>query len=522
MGFGIGLPGLRISTRGVRVGPRMANVRVGRGGAGVSVGPRIARVSVGTGGVRVGSGLGPLYVSNRGVGVSVGTGLGGAGISNRGVGGFVGPGPFWLGGNLRWPSLRGFLTSGRPTVHSSPHHGSGHASPSGVRYSMPLRHSVTSTRVLFSSTLPNLAAQHAALKSQMVAAGVKRRNKYEIRQAAAEAIFWSCASMVAVLREYHAVQTPAVPPLPTLKEVKREAWRRIFKHHELKLVLRRWKQLLAEEIRAISSELQARRDAMNIDTRKGFERFSRMEPEVLSLVMDCLLSDNLFPARWVINDLDRGLAIVSFGTIDEMIWPEEMKVSKSGGIAVGKMGKDDMHRLHKSLLARAIVSTAVECMAAHPGLSSVRVVAVDGSSQAGLLQRQVWGDCVVTRSDMSRFRPQEGLIQEVVALEEFWNANSGGLDDEQEYLFFNRLLKVWKQLEMTSSSVTANFGKSILVAPSPKGRGIGMRGTLEYLLSDAPSLLAKVRVSQLAEPPHQGEFGKVFDPEFWCAVAQFQ
>ncbi len=68
MGFRFKLaPGIRVSTRGVRIGPRVANVRVGRGGAGVSVGPRAARVHVGTRGVGVSSGVGPAVRQDDGL-----------------------------------------------------------------------------------------------------------------------------------------------------------------------------------------------------------------------------------------------------------------------------------------------------------------------------------------------------------------------------------------------------------------------------------------------------------------------
>ena len=64
MGFGLRIPGVRVSTRGIRVGPKFANVKVGRGGVRASVGPRIARVSVGSRGITASTGLGPVHISN--------------------------------------------------------------------------------------------------------------------------------------------------------------------------------------------------------------------------------------------------------------------------------------------------------------------------------------------------------------------------------------------------------------------------------------------------------------------------
>jgi hypothetical protein len=99
MGFGIRVPGVRISTRGVRVGPRMANVRVSyRGRVSASAGPRIARVSISGSGIRAGSGIGPIGASigrgglrfNAGVGPVFGS------VGRGGVRGGLGIGPLWV------------------------------------------------------------------------------------------------------------------------------------------------------------------------------------------------------------------------------------------------------------------------------------------------------------------------------------------------------------------------------------------------------------------------------------------
>lgn len=520
MGFGFGVPGFRISTRGVRVGPRIANVRVGRGGAGVSVGPRIARVSVGTGGVRVGSGVGPLYVSNRGAGVSVGGGLGGIGVSTRGLSGFVGPGPFWFGGGLRWPSLRGLSgASGRAGGGVRPGRGLHGGGASGVRYTMPLRHSVMTAGRIFSSNLPNLAAQHASLKVQLAAAGVKRRNKYEIRQAAAEALLWGCASAVSVLRAYHPVQPPEVPPLPTAIEIRREARRRLRERKTLRVFMKGRNALINAEIDEIAREVDEARRLLSAQVQRAHQRFLAMHPEVLSEVLDNLLADNQFPARWVGNIGGAGLAVVAFGGVDEMVWPEEMRVSKSGGVTVGKVGKEDLQRLHKSLLARAVVSTGIECLAAHPLLSSVRVVAVDGSSSDPLPMREVWGDCVVSRRDTARLASREDLIAEIIQIEQRFAGGGLVIEDEQEYQFFNHLISIRGRLDSASSAVTSVFGKSIMVNPAPKGGSIRTRGSLITVIADDPAMAAMLRSTSMASPPQPEDSANVLSLDFWRSLS---
>lgn len=94
MGFGFRVPGVRVSTSGVRVGPRMANVGVGRGGVQASVGPRGARVRVSGRGVSASTGVGGVRASTRGgvsAGVSVGPVFGSVGRRGAVLGLGVGP-----------------------------------------------------------------------------------------------------------------------------------------------------------------------------------------------------------------------------------------------------------------------------------------------------------------------------------------------------------------------------------------------------------------------------------------------
>lgn len=94
MAFGIRVPGFRVSTSGVRVGPRMANVSVGRGGARASVGPRGARVRVSGRGVSASTGVGGVRASTRGgvsAGVAVGPVFGSVGRRGAVLGLGVGP-----------------------------------------------------------------------------------------------------------------------------------------------------------------------------------------------------------------------------------------------------------------------------------------------------------------------------------------------------------------------------------------------------------------------------------------------
>lgn len=172
MGFGIRVPGIRISTRGVRVGPRFANVGVSyRGRVSGSVGPRIGRVHVTGRGIRVGTGLGPLSASvGRGglrVGVGVGPLFGSVGRSGVRVG--AGVGPLWA------------TTGGR---RSKNRHGSGGTSSPRMR--------------------ANMRTQYERYRDDISQGGSSRRSRDEMRIAGINAAFAAVLPTLAPLQEFAA------------------------------------------------------------------------------------------------------------------------------------------------------------------------------------------------------------------------------------------------------------------------------------------------------------------------------
>jgi hypothetical protein len=186
VGFGIRVPGIRISTRGVRVGPRFANVGVSyRGRVSGSVGPRIARVHVSGRGVRVGTGLGPLSASVGRGGVRVGAGVGplfgSVGRGGARVG--VGVGPLWA------------TTGGR---RSKNRHGTGGASAPRMR--------------------ANMRTQYERYRDDITQGGSSRRSRDEMRIAGINAAFAAVLPTLAPLQEF------AAPSVSLPSESSRRKW----------------------------------------------------------------------------------------------------------------------------------------------------------------------------------------------------------------------------------------------------------------------------------------------------------
>ena len=169
MGFGIRVPGVRISTSGVRVGPRFANVGVStRGRVSGSVGPRIARVSASPGGVRIGTGFGPGRVSVGRGGVRIGAGIGPVfgSVGRGGVRAGVGAGPVWgstrLGGR-----------SANRSVSSSP------------REKM------------------NLSLEYQNYKDDLLSSGSSRRTRDELRIASINALLAALDYLIAPFENFY-------------------------------------------------------------------------------------------------------------------------------------------------------------------------------------------------------------------------------------------------------------------------------------------------------------------------------
>jgi hypothetical protein len=170
MGFGIRVPGVRISTRGVRVGPRFASVGVSsRGRVSGSVGPRIARVSASPRGVRVGTGLGPIGVSAGRGGIRVGGGVGPVfgSVGKGGVAAGIGIGPIWAATGL-----------------------------GGAKHMAKTSKETSSTRRM------GMSAQYEKYRNEITKSGATRRSQDEMRIAGINAFLASTRYMSAPLQEF--------------------------------------------------------------------------------------------------------------------------------------------------------------------------------------------------------------------------------------------------------------------------------------------------------------------------------
>jgi hypothetical protein len=454
-------------------------------------------VSVGSRGVTVGSGIGPLHISNRGVGLSVGSTLGGIGVSNRGINGFVGPGPFWLGGSVGLPG----------SLHSRERQ-------DGTGFSNRSKPSIVKSRSVFLADTPDLGAQYKKYRDELSAAGVKRRNRFEVRVAAAQALFWKSAGMVAVQRPYWAVEPPQLPELPGTRHIRREARSRLRERSELTFFMKGKRELIDSESVIVLDELQQRRQQLLKTLHGVLDRFRNSDPKVANVVYNTILADNMFPARWlgVVDGI--ALVAVAFGSITEMVWPEEHGISKTGNLTVNKIVKRDLVETHANLLLRCLLATGKEVLSANPKLKEVRLFAVDARTSGKLGERPVWAELMMRQADLKYLNAQVSNIQRVVNMEQQWLSTDGEVPDEAEWSFFTSLIEAYRDLLEVDLEIRRRFGDRMNGTMKKTGEVVPM-GKLSTLLKSEPDVLAVVST---ASQDFVGEFrgeSSVNDLRFW-------
>ncbi len=378
MVLGFKVPLLRISTRGVSVGPKIANFSVGTGGARFNTGIGGFGGSIGTSGARVRTGIGPVSVSAGSRGARISGGIGPVGISagTNSLGVSLSPGPFWLGGRFSGQQIR--------------------STSAGATY----------RRV----SLSNHYEEH---KLQMKRSGRQRRNKTEMAAAAVTAQIFEMASMVAWAQPYGKISRPIIPDLPTRSEVHRS-----IKEERKKLKSHRfWHSLsartLSGEIDSKVSEISTERQLLQQTCEHLFDEFSKLEPEVSTIVLQAILADNGVPGAPVGIDDGDVLVLLSFPDADSLIWPEianEVTYIQFEA-TVKRRTKKNIVELYKLILLRFLLATGKEVLCASDQIKSVRVMAIDGSFTGNLSDQPVRGSITLRRDDLAKLSTDPKYVE---------------------------------------------------------------------------------------------------------------
>lgn len=505
MAFGFKIaPGIRVSTSGVRVGPRGANVRVGRGGARVSVGPRAARVHVGTRGVGVSSGLGPVSVSSWGARIGVGVGPAYVGVGTRTTRKQVGVGSVW------------FTTRGRSRRSNS---GGSRSGPSDAGSSgSGQRHAVAQERIAAAGQ-----AEYAAYMGAMRSAGVQRRNRYEIWAAGLNAYLNDMATLVAWASPFQPVSRPKVPPVPPL-DVQREVAKQRLKEEGLYQWYRPGSATLVDEqAKASIAELKSSRAQAEEELTEAYGLFESVDPYMTLLVIQAVYSDNLLPAAPVDIDGSDLLVFMTFGDADRLIWPERFELLDSGLPGVSKMSDTEKNIRHLRVLLRCMTATAKEALATQPALSSVRIVALDEHSNEPLHLRPVYGDATFTRDILKLLSPRGGWETPWNNLVNTWLQTGGSYDEGLEQLFITFVTNYNDDLlEAETRLYSEALGQ---IAFSQEGRKDELKAFGKLGDFFPSEVLETLEVSEIAEDGAYLEAqspADVSDYEFWLDALELR
>lgn len=438
MGFGFGVPGIRISTRGVRVGPSWASVSAGRGGVRATAGPRLGRVSVGSRGAGVTSGIGPLTVGSGGARLSGGIGPVRASVGSRGASAALSAGPFWLGGN-----------AGR----------SGRARSSG-RHRSSFRSSVAPSATQRINRV-SLTDHYESYRLALQNAGVKRRNKVEMAAAAVQAVMFELAAMVAWSQPYARVQKPNVPQVPSEPEIAAHVKQTMRVTGEWKWWRKQSRETLADRTLELTKQIEVEHQILREACDEAYAQFEQLEPRITTLVMQAILADNGVPASPVGVENGDVLVLMTFPESQELIWPEKANFDVLPSVSVKKRTKADQAELYKQILFRFLLATGKEVLTAHDGIRSVRIVAVDGAHTGSLATQPVRGELILDRSDLSHLQAAHGVARSFDQVCQMWEAHSSQMELHEVTLVFVEASNLWVTLQEAESSQLAELATRV-------------------------------------------------------------
>jgi hypothetical protein len=366
-------------------------------------------------------------------------------------------------------------------------------------------------------------AEYAAYMGAMRSAGVQRRNRYEIWAAGLNAYLNDMATLVAWASPFQPVSRPKVPPVPPL-DVQREVTKQRLKEGGLY----RWYRpgsatLVDEQAKASIAELKSSRAQAEEELTEAYGLFESMDPYMNLLVIQAVYSDNLLPAAPVDMDGSDLLVFMTFGDADRVIWPEKFELLDSGLPGVSKMSDTEKNIRHLRVLLRCMTATAKEALATQPGLSSVRILALDEHSNEPLHLRPVYGDATFNRDVLKLVSPQGGWETPWNNLVNTWLQTGGAYDEGLEQLFIDFVTSYNDELLEAEGHLYSEVLD--LIAFSEPGRKDELRTFARLGDFFPPEVLESLAVNEIAEDGAYLEAqspADVLDYEFWLDTLELR
>lgn len=487
MGFGIRVPGVRISTSGVRIGPRVASVRVSTRGVSASVGPRALKVTASRSGVRASTNVGPFRVSSSGFSARARLGPASLRLGSGGASAALSLAPVWI-------SAR---TSGG---HSS---GINHPSQEDSevlqlrRSPQQLVHDFPDRRKISAETQMSL----------------EQRSVHGIHSLLLD------VAPALVLFGSFGLPTPDLDLFPSESEIKEAA---------IHLFNERAQQSEGADLTDSEGEIEElmkvlidQRNEAVILVNESVQKFIDGDSLASLLCLQLCFADNGGAAAPVGLDDGDLLVFMSFPPAYDMVWPER---------AVNTFGSEFKHRSasqvvdqHIQAVKQLVAATIREAFEVHPHVQRVRVLVMDwAQSSSAIDTRHVAIDMQASRSDLPSIQNSSleacNLILEF--LSQWWSAHGTGDDSK-----IMSLVKRWE--DGTSGTVSLlstraqNFAEHMVLADH-SALSPHLRPTVSELLGASSLHLETIDEDDASDEVFQPIFDEsdfVGGPVFWIYLA---
>lgn len=487
MGFGIRVPGVRISTSGVRIGPRVANVRVSTRGVSASVGPRALRVTASKSGVRASSNVGPFRVSSSGVSAQARLGPASLRLGSGGTSAAISLAPVWISAR----SSGGHSSRMNRSSQEDSEILQLRRSPQQLVHDFPDRRKI-STEIQMSSEQRSVHGIHSLL----------------LDVAPALVLFGSFG-----------LPTPDLDSAPDESEI-REAAVRLFnaKAQEYQGSDRTDSEDEIEELMKVL--IDQRNEAVGL-VNESLQKFKDGDSLASLLCLQLCFADNGGAAAPVGLDDGDLLVFMSFPSAYDMVWPER---------AINTFGSEFKHRSasevvdqHIQAVKQLVAATIREAFEVHPHVQRVRVLVMDwAQSSSAIDTRHVAIEMQASRNDLPSIQNSSleacNLILDF--LSQWWSAHGTG-DDSKIMSLVNR----WEDGTSGTVSLLSTRAQSFaehMVLADHSSLSPHLRPTVSDLLGTSSLHLETINEDDASDEVFQPIFDEtdfVGGPVFWIYLA---
>ncbi len=216
-------------------------------------------------------------------------------------------------------------------------------------------------------------AAYDVYEADLRAAGVQRRNDFELLEAHLQAMLKDFAPMITLARSYEKPPMPKVPPLPDDEELRVAVLEDFRSEDSLPRSETKRSQLIREGVEALRDSLVTERTALTDQVSEAYQLFENLDPAMNLIVLQTAFADNDGTAAPIHLDGNHLLVLMSYPPIADAVWPERWCPD---GVKVKKTTKEQLILTYIRNLACHTSATAKEAFCVQPRLRAVSVIVI--------------------------------------------------------------------------------------------------------------------------------------------------